>query len=417
MPRLIVTGGQVLNGTVKAGGAKNSALPLLAACIMLDGETSFGNVPQLLDVQIMCRMLNELGLRTEQESGNKVHIWNNKKVRHIAPYELVTAMRASFFVAGPILAKTGFAKVPLPGGCSIGERPVDLHLKGFEALGATISMEHGFVQIEAKNGLKGTTIHLDFPSVGATENLLMAACLAEGTTVIENAAKEPEIDDLCDLMVKAGATITGIGTATLTIYGVSKLKGVHNYQVIPDRIEAATLLIAGAITQGDVTVTDVNIVHQEPLLKVLRAAQLDIEVGEDWMRVKGGHRAKAVDIETSPFPGFPTDMQAQVMALLTVAEGKSIIKETIFENRFMHARELMRMGAKIKLNEHIAVIEGVNALSGAEVKITDLRAGAALILAALVAEGRSDIYGLKHLNRGYHDLPGKLRSLGAIVEE
>jgi len=360
----------------------------------------------------MLRLLNALGLRTEYREFDEVKIWNTKKVRHIAPYDLVTSMRASFFVAGPLLAKTGFAKVPLPGGCSIGARPIDIHLKAFKELGAEISMQHGFVELKADR-LIGKPIRLDFPSVGATENLMMAACFADGETVISNAAREPEIDDLGGFLIAAGAQITGLGTSTIVVKGVSKLTGMSEYSVIPDRVEAGTLIIAGAITNGDVRVENVNISHLKPLLDVLYQGGLRMDQGDDWVHVKPGPRFQAVDIETEPFPGFPTDMQAQFMALLCVAEGRSVVKETIFENRFMHCRELMRMGAQIKIDDHMAVITGVPNLSGAEVKITDLRAGAALILAGLVADGYTNVHGLKHLKRGYYNLPGKLERLGA----
>lgn len=416
MPRLTIEGGVPLKGTVRASGAKNSVLPIMAAVLMLDGDTVLQNVPQLMDVSIMLRMLNALGVRAEYYSlKQEIHVSNTKKIRHIAPYDLVTSMRASFFVAGPILAKVGFAKVPLPGGCSIGTRPVDIHLKGFQALGAEISMEHGFVQLQAKK-LKGAYVRLDFPSVGATENIMMAACLAEGETILDNAAREPEIDDLANLLNQAGGQITGIGTSTITIKGVPQLRGVR-YPIVADRIEAGTLLIAGAITNGDVTVTNLVVDHQLPLLEKLKEANVTVETMENAIRVIGNGRPKAVDFSTEPFPGFPTDMQAQMMALLTIADGKSVIKEAIFENRYMHVQELLRMGAQIKIDHQLAIVTGVPSLSGAEVKMTDLRAGAALILAALVANGWSSIYGLKHLKRGYDKLPSKLESLGARIIE
>jgi len=345
-----------------------------------------------------------------------VRIWNKRKVRHIAPYELVTAMRASFFVAGPILAKTGYAKVPLPGGCSIGKRPVDIHLDGFKAMGAAITMEHGFVGLTAPK-LKGVRFKLPFPSVGATENLMMAACLASGETCIENAAREPEIEDLMNLLNQSGAIIEGGGTETVRIQGVSQLSGVAHYPVIADRVEAGTLLIAGAITGGDVTVTHVSVSHLKPLLDVLTQCGCHITVTDSSVRCQIDGPIRPVLVKTLPFPGFPTDMQAQLMALLTISNGVSCIEEAIFENRFMHASELKRMGANIKINETKAIVTGVSSLSGAEVKITDLRAGAALILAGLVAEGRTTVYGLKHLRRGYDDLPGKLISLGARFVE
>ena len=412
---LSIVGGAPLYGTIAASGSKNAALPLLAATILMDGETILSNVPRLKDVVTMIRMLNTLGVRAEYLNGNQVKILNTKKVRHIAPYELVTAMRASFFVAGPLLAKTGYAKVPMPGGCSIGSRPIDLHLKGFKALGAEVSVEHGFVDLKAKK-LVGTRFYLDFPSVGATENIMMAACFAEGETIIENAAKEPEITDLAQILNKAGARITGMDTSTLVVQGVGSLRGVQ-HAVISDRVEAGTLLIAGAITKGDITVTNVVPNHLEPLLRKLKECGLELEVHPTAIRIKYNGTLNATDVETLPFPGFPTDMQAQMMSLLTLAKGSSLVKESIFENRFMHAHELIRMGANIKIDNRQAIVTGVENLSGAEVKITDLRAGAALILAGLAAEGQTTVYGLKHLERGYDHLPEKLNSLGATILE
>jgi UDP-N-acetylglucosamine 1-carboxyvinyltransferase len=362
----------------------------------------------------MIKMLNSLDVIAEPyPEKNILKIRNIKKVRHIAPYDLVTSMRASFFVAGPLLAKTGYAKVPMPGGCSIGTRPIDIHLKGFKAMGAEIKVEHGFVELKCPK-LIGTRIYLDFPSVGATENLMMAACLAEGQTIIENAAREPEIDDVADYLIKCGAKITGWGTSTITIDGVPRLTGC-THAIIPDRIEAATLLIAGAITKGTVTVEEAIPNHLEPIIRKLKEAGCHLVVNDRSITVSPNGPLVATDFETLPFPGFPTDTQAQMMSLLTVADGTSVIQETIFENRFMHAEELKRMGANIKLNQHTAIVTGVPRLTGAEVKITDLRAGAALILAGLVAEGITTVHGLKHLNRGYENLPAKLRSLGANV--
>jgi UDP-N-acetylglucosamine 1-carboxyvinyltransferase len=414
MAKLVVNGKKRLCGTVKVSGAKNAALPILAAALLLDGTTELINVPHLMDISTMIKMLNSLGLRAEYLKPCKVRIVNNKKIKHIAPYELVTAMRASFFVAGPLVARTGFAKVPLPGGCSIGSRPIDLHLKGFKALGCQINIEHGFVEIKAKQ-LVGKRIYLDFPSVGATENIMMAATLAQGTTIIENAALEPEIEDLGNFLNNAGANISGLGTAVIKIIGVSKLKGIE-HTVIPDRVEAGTLLIAGAITNGAITIENCIPIHIEPLLQKLQEAGFKLEIKDNSIALMSNrHIINPINIETLPFPGFPTDMQAQMMSLLCLAQGTSLIKELIFENRFMHAYELMRMGANIKLDRHLAFIEGVPSLSGAAVKITDLRAGAALILAGLAAEGQTTVYGLKHLQRGYENLPEKLKSLGADI--
>jgi UDP-N-acetylglucosamine 1-carboxyvinyltransferase len=414
MPRLKVIGGNVLTGEVAASGAKNAVLPLLAATLMMDGHSTLTNVPNLMDVNIMIKMLNALGVRAEYHRGH-VKVANLKKVRHIAPYELVTAMRASFFVAGPLVAKTGYAKVPLPGGCSIGSRPIDIHLKGFECLGITHKIEHGFVELRAKK-IIGNTVYMDFPSVGATENVMMAASLGEGTTIIENAAREPEVWDVGQFLIGAGARIEGLGTSTIVIEGVPTLQG-YEHPTISDRVEAGTLLIAAAMTKGDITVTHVVPEHLDPLLQKLKASGMEITVNETSIRARYVGILKAVDIETQPFPGFPTDMQAQMMALQIVADGTSVVTENIFENRFMHAHELLRMGANIRIHNGAAYVTGVPRLSGAEVKITDLRAGAALILAGLAAEGETIVHGLQHLRRGYDDFPGKLRTLGAHIIE
>lgn len=413
MHRLTIEGNIPLNGTVTSSGAKNAALPIMAATILISEPCILRNVPKLKDVISMTRMLNALEVRTERFDNDIIKTHHPKKIRHIAPYELVTAMRASFFVAGPLLAKTCYAKVPLPGGCSIGSRPIDIHLKGFKALGADINIEHGFVELKAKK-LIGTRIYLDFPSVGATENILMAATLAKGQTIIENAAKEPEIDDLAYFLQGAGAIISGIGTSTITIDGVDALHGV-DHSIIPDRIEIGTLLIAGAITGGHVTVKNTIANHLEPVIRKLKESGHTMVIKENEISIDGRRKTEAIDIETLPFPGFPTDMQAQMMSLLTVANGNSLITETIFENRFMHAHELIRMGANIKLDNRNAIIVGVPQLSGAEVKITDLRAGAALVLAGLNADGHTTVYGLEHLKRGYYQLPEKLQSLGANI--
>ncbi len=414
MPRLSFKGGVPLKGEVRASGAKNAALPLLAATIMMSGKSSFTNIPQLEDIRIMIQMLNSLDIHSEYTENNQLTIRNTNKVRHIAPYEFVTAMRASFFVAGPILAKTGFAKIPLPGGCLIGKRPVDIHIDGFKALGASVKLEHGFVRLSASQ-LIGTTISLPFPSVGATENIMMAACLAKGTTTLKNAAQEPEIDDLIRLLTLAGAKINGAGTSTLIIEGVSHLTAVTDYTVIADRIEVGTLLIASAITAGDITVTNVCPNHIQSLLNVLEDCGCKLTTTPNSVRCCGPKTIAPVHIKTEPFPGFPTDMQAQLMALLTIANGTSTIEEAIFENRFMHVPELNRMGANINILDGIASINGVAELSGAEVKITDLRAGAALILAGLAAKNTTTVHGLKHLYRGYDQLPQKLASLGACI--
>ncbi len=411
---LSVIGGTPLEGEVAISGAKNSVLPILAASLMLSGKTRLHNVPHLKDVTVMLRMLNALGVRAEFNHSDGVTIWNEKKVRHLAPYDLVTAMRASFFVAGPILACRGYAKIPLPGGCSIGARPVDIHLKGFEALGAKVDIEHGFVGLKADR-LVGTRIPLSFPSVGATENLLMAASLAEGETVIENAAIEPEVMDLMNFLNKGGAKIQFEAPNAFRIQGVSGLKGIDEYHVIPDRIEAGTFLVAGALTGGDIRLTGVHSQDLGSVLALLRQAGVHLDVEDTSIRVKGGTPLMAVDFETEPFPGFPTDMQAQMMSLLCVATGKSRIKESIFENRYRHVTELSKMGADISVDGQDTIVTGVPELNGASVTMSDLRAGAALVISALAATGESTIFGLSHLMRGYCDFPGKLAQLGARI--
>ncbi|MEK9657861.1 MAG: UDP-N-acetylglucosamine 1-carboxyvinyltransferase [bacterium] len=410
---LKIEGGTPLKGTVAASGSKNSVLPILAASIMLKGCSTLTNVPDLLDVQSMLKMLNALNVNASFYN-NVVTINHHVQPKHLAPYDLVTGMRASFLVAGPILAINGFAKIPLPGGCSIGARPVDIHLKGFKALGATVEIEHGFVQLQCKN-LRGTTIDLDFPSVGATENLMMAAAISEGKTVLNNVAREPEISDLASFLNQAGAQIKGAGSPIITIEGVRSLKAVDRYPVIPDRIELATLLMAAAITQGDISVSGCNATHLTAVLSALEQVGMSIESKADCLRLYCSHSPKAISLETEPFPGFATDTQAQMMALLCVADGRSTVRESIFENRFMHVSELLRMGADIQINDHTATINGKASLSGADVSMTDLRAGAALVLAALVAKGYTTIHGLDHLRRGYDNLPHKLLQLGAKV--
>lgn len=417
MSKILIKGGNRLTGTVKIQGAKNSALPIMAAMLMLPGENSISNIPHLVDVITMSRVLRSLGLRSEYSEPHSMKTWNNGKIKYIAHYDLVTKLRASFFVAGPLLAINQMAKIPMPGGCAIGLRPIDLHVKGFKALGAKVEIEHGFVDIRA-NKLKGAEIILDFPSVGATENIMMAATLAEGTTIIENAAREPEVIDLGNFLNATGAKIINHGTSTIEIQGVSSLKSIKNYRIIPDRIEAGTMLVAGAITKGDVIVQNINIEHLKAIIDKLEecGCQIDI-INEHSLHIKRSGKLLAVDTETLPYPGFPTDMQAQMMSLLTLAQGTSVITETVFENRFLHTPELQRMGANIKISERNAIIHGVSKLTGAPVKASDLRAGAALILSALAAEGESLLYGMKYVDRGYENIVGKLNSLGADIQD
>jgi UDP-N-acetylglucosamine 1-carboxyvinyltransferase len=416
MRKALVTGGKRLSGTVSISGSKNAALPLLAATILLNGETTFTNVPNLLDVITMIRVLRALGLRAEFFEPDTVKVYTNGSIKHVAPYELVTKMRASFFIIGPILARTGLAKIPLPGGCNIGSRPVNLHIKGLEALGAHVGMEHGFVVAKA-NKLKGAKIYLDFPSVGATETIMMAATCSEGETILENAAQEPEIADLAAFLNRCGAHIEGAGKDTVTIAGAGKLKGIE-YRVMPDRIEASTLMVAGAITKGDITLKGVVEQHVEPVIRKLQDAGVEVIVTGDQIRIKHKDGLKAIDVKTLPYPGFPTDAQPQFTSLLSLASGTSVITETVFENRFMHVHELKRMGADIQIEGQSAIIKGVKKLSGCPVRASDLRAGAALVLAGLAAEGETLVDDVERfIERGYENLIGKLNSLGGNLKE
>ncbi len=416
MRKALVTGGKRLHGRVKISGSKNAALPILAATILTHGETTLSNVPNLLDIITMIRVLRALGLRAEYFEPNTVKVWTNSTIKHVAPYELVTKMRASFFIIGPILARMGLAKVPLPGGCNIGSRPVNIHLKGLEALGARVEMEHGFVIVKA-NKLKGAKICLDFPSVGATETIMMAATLAEGETIIENAAQEPEIADLAAFLNRCGAKIEGASGQAIRIEGVSKLKAAE-YKVMPDRVEAATFMVAGAITKGDITLDGIIENHIDPVIKKLQEVGADISVDGMQLKMKVRDGIKPAEIKTMPYPGFPTDVQPQFTALLSIADGTSIVTETVFENRFMHVHELKRMGADIHIEGQSAIIKGVHKLSGCPVRASDLRAGAALILAGLVAEGETLVDDVERfIERGYENFIGKLSSLGADLKE
>lgn len=415
MKKLIINGGIPLHGKVSISGSKNSALPIMAATILLNGESTLTNIPLLNDVTTMVRVLRSLGIRVEYHDPNTVHVWVNGKIRHVAPYELVTKMRASFFVIGPIVARMGLAKVPLPGGCAIGARPVNFYIKGLEAMGANIEMEHGFVIAKADR-LKGAKIYLDFPSVGATESLMMAATLADGQTIIENCAQEPEIIDLANFLNRCGAKIEGAGKEIICIDGVSSLHGC-DYKIIPDRIEAGTFLTAGAITKGDIVVENIIPEHINSVITKLIEAGAKIDVNDKSAQVSVPQNIKSVNIKTLPFPGFPTDMQPQLMALLSVADGTSVINESIFENRYMHVQELKRMGADIQIEGHTTIIKGVAKLSGAPVRVSDLRAGAALLTAGLAAEGRTLIDDIdRYIDRGYEKFVDKLNSLGANVK-
>ena len=416
MEKLIVKGGNRLVGAVKTSGAKNAVLPIIAASILGTTPSHLDEVPMLEDVHTISEVLKCLGLVVEcSPEKNVLDIDSTEITSYEAPYELVRTMRASFLVMGPLLARIGKARISMPGGCAIGARPIDIHLKGFEALGVKIEQGHGYIEASAPEGLKGTSIYFDFPSVGATENIMMAASLAEGTTILENAAEEPEIVDLANYLNKMGAKIRGAGTDTIRIEGVEKLHGA-DYTIIPDRIEAGTYMIAAAMTGGDVVVENVLPEHQKPLIAKLREAGAVVEEDIDKVRVIGKNPLKAVSIKTLPYPGFPTDMQAQMMAMMVIAEGRSKVTETVFENRFMHVVELNRMGAQISTEGRSAVIDGPCKRTGCDVRATDLRAGAAMILAGLVAEGTTRIGDLHHIDRGYENIVAKLKKLGADIE-
>jgi UDP-N-acetylglucosamine 1-carboxyvinyltransferase len=414
--KLIVRGGNRLVGTVKTSGAKNAVLPIIAASILGETPSHLDEIPKLEDVRTICGVLKYLGVKIDDSKEHELILDTSKITAYEAPYELVRTMRASFVVLGPLLARMGHARISQPGGCAIGSRPIDLHLKGFEALGAKISQDHGFVEAYAPNGLKGADIYLDFPSVGATENIMMAACLAEGTTTLENPAEEPEIVDLANYLNQMGARIRGAGTDVIRIEGVKSMHGAE-HTAIPDRIEAGTYMIAAAMTHGDVIIENVLAEHQKPLLAKLREAGVLIEEDIDRIHVACPGELKGVNVKTLPYPGFPTDMQAQFMAMMTISQGRSTVMETVFENRFMHVVELNRMGANIATTgARGAIIEGPAKLTGCEVNASDLRAGAAMILAGLVAEGTTTVGNLHHIDRGYEDIVGKLKGLGADIQ-
>ncbi len=417
MERLIIKGGNRLNGTVKISGAKNAVLPIIAATLLgQDKETCLDEVPNLDDVKTISEVLRTLGVAVRHDiEKNQLYVDASKIENVTAPYDLVRKMRASFLIMGPLLARLGAAKISLPGGCAIGTRPIDLHLKGFEALGAKIEIGHGDISATAPNGLNGARIYLDFPSVGATENILMAASMAQGQTILENPAQEPEIVDLANYLNIMGAKIRGAGTNVIKIEGVPKLIA-RDYAIIPDRIEAGTYMIAAAMTRGDVYIENAISEHLKPVIAKLKEAGVTVIEDVEGIRVTTDKRPRAVDIKTLPYPGFPTDMQAQFMAMLTISEGTSMVTETVFENRFMHVDELRRMGAKIKIDGRTSLVEGVEKLTGCQVKATDLRAGAAVVLAGLVAEGTTQVGYIHHIDRGYDNLVEKLVNLGADIK-
>jgi UDP-N-acetylglucosamine 1-carboxyvinyltransferase len=416
MDKLQITGGNKLDGSIRISGAKNAALPILMATLLAEGPTTIGNVPHLNDVTTTLELLGVMGNSMTLGENMTVEIDTSTIKTFEAPYELVRTMRASILVLGPLLARFGEADVSLPGGCAIGSRPVDLHIKGMQAMGADIDVTDGYVRARAKNGLKGARICMDIVSVGATENLLMAATLAKGTTILENAAREPEVVDVANYLIAMGAKISGAGTDVITIEGVDKLIGAH-HEVLPDRIETGTYLVAAAIAGGRVKVRETNPEIMESVLLKLKEAGAEITTGKDWIELDmKGKRPKAVNIKTAPYPGFPTDMQAQFTALNVIAEGTGVITETIFENRFMHVSELQRMGADIQIEGNNAICTGVERLKGAQVMATDLRASASLVIAGLVAEGKTVVDRIYHIDRGYECIEEKLQLMGANIK-
>jgi len=411
--KIILRGGNRLEGEMHVSGAKNAALPLLAASLLADEPMYFTNVPHLRDVTTIIELLGQLGARVIIGERMSVEVDATEITSVRAPYELVKTMRASILVLGPLLARYGEAEVSLPGGCAIGTRPVNLHIKGLEAMGAEIEVEEGYIKARAPR-LKGTRFFFDQASVTGTENLMMAATLAEGTTVLENAAREPEVSDLAECLNRMGARISGIGTDELVIEGVERLHGVE-HSILPDRIEAGTYMAAAAVTRGDVTLQGARPAHVEAVIDKLREMGAEITLGGDWVRVRMNRRPESANLRTQPYPGFPTDMQAQLTVMNVLADGGATVTETVFENRFMHVQELQRMGAEIELSGNTAFVRGVDMLTGAPVMATDLRASASLVLAGLVAEGESAVERIYHIDRGYERIEEKLALLGADV--
>lgn len=413
MDKIIIDGGKTLKGEVKISGAKNAALPILISSLLTDGVCTYRNVPDLRDIQSVKELLSHLGAKIETDK-DVVQIDASSIDTHEAPYDLVRKMRASILVLCPLVVRLKKARISLPGGCAIGERPIDLHLKGLDALGATIDLKHGFVEAAADQ-LTGDDIYFDIPTVTGTENLMMAAVLAKGVTVLRNAAREPEIGALADVLNQMGADIKGAGTSKITIQGVSSLKPVST-TIIPDRIEAGTFMVAAALTRGDITIQNCNPDHLGGVINKLKLTGAEVITDGNMIRVKGKEEIKSVDIKTLPYPGFPTDMQAQFMVLMSISKGLSMICETIFENRLIHVGELKRMGADISISGNTAMIKGVKALSGAPVMASDLRASASLILAGLVARGRTEVSRVYHLDRGYDSIEKKFTKLGATIK-
>ncbi|HPC73445.1 MAG TPA: UDP-N-acetylglucosamine 1-carboxyvinyltransferase [Syntrophales bacterium] len=412
MDKFVIKGGRRLQGEIRVSGSKNAALPLLASSLLCGGWNTYHNIPDLVDIKTIKKLLGNLGAEIEGGETLRVNTGNIKRCE--APYNLVRTMRASVLVLGPLVARMGRARVSLPGGCAIGARPVNLHLKALQELGAEIGLRDGYIEAKAPR-LKGATIYFDISTVTGTENIMMAAVLAKGTTVLENAAKEPEVVNLAETLNGMGAKVSGAGTDVIVIEGVDSLHPA-DATVIPDRIETGTYMIAAAITGGDVTIKGCRPGHLDALITKLREAGVSIEPVQDGIRVTGGREIRSVDVKTLPYPGFPTDLQAQVMALVAVGKGVSVITETIFENRFMHVGELMRMGAVVKIEGSRAIVEGVEKLRGAPVMATDLRASASLVLAGLAAEGRTDLLRVYHIDRGYQSIEKKLSALGADIQ-
>jgi UDP-N-acetylglucosamine 1-carboxyvinyltransferase len=414
MAKIVITGGEPLRGDVWISGAKNAVLPILASTLLCDEQVTIGNVPHLHDVTTTMELLGGMGAQLVLDEKMKIIVDPTKVDSFVAPYELVKTMRASILVLGPLVARHGAADVSLPGGCAIGQRPVDLHIKGLEALGADITVENGYIRARAKR-LRGARVWMDLVTVTGTENIMMAATLAEGTTIIENAAQEPEVVDLANCLIRMGADIEGAGTNTIVVHGVERLHGTH-YEVLPDRIEAGTFLVAGAISGGRVTAKRVRADTMDAVLAKLEEAGAHLNVGEDTIELDmRGNRPRAVDLTTAPYPAFPTDMQAQFTALNTVADGVGVITETVFENRFMHVQELKRLGADIRIEGNTVIVRGVPRMTGAPVMATDLRASASLVLAGLVADGDTAVDRVYHIDRGYECIEEKLLGLGAKV--
>jgi UDP-N-acetylglucosamine 1-carboxyvinyltransferase len=414
MDKLLITGGARLDGEVRASGAKNAALPILAATLLADGECVLSNVPHLRDITTTMELLGQMGVGLTVDDRMRIHADARRVTRFEAPYELVKTMRASILVLGPLLARFGEAEVSLPGGCAIGARPVNLHIDGLRAMGADISMENGYIRARAQR-LRGARYVMEIVTVTGTENLMMAATLAEGETILENAAREPEVVDLAQFLNRMGARISGAGTDTIRVQGVETLAGT-DYSVLPDRIETGTYLVAAAMTGGRARVRDTRADLLDAVLMKLREAGAEIGTGPDWIELDmGGRRPRAVDIHTAPHPAFPTDMQAQFCALNSIAEGTAMVRETVFENRFMHALELQRMGADIRIEGNLAICHGVERLTAAPVMATDLRASASLVLAGLVADGETLIDRIYHIDRGYDNIEEKLSALGAVI--